>query len=160
MRRLVRLNNESEIKQSTERKNMNAIEMSNNGYLLLLQSNEWWKELGREELEKHLAQNHGWIERLMTSGKATGGQALARSGAIVSGKNGRSVTDGPFAESKEVIGGYLLLNVGTFEEAVAIAKTCPCLALGGAVEVRPLTNTCPSAARLEELKREEQLATA
>jgi len=96
----------------------------------------------------------------MASGKVKGGQALARDGAIVSGKNGRNVSDGPFAESKEVIGGYLLLNVETFEEAVAVAKTCPCLAFGGKVEVRSLTNVCPSEAHLEELKREEELAPA
>jgi hypothetical protein len=139
---------------------MNALEMSNNGYLLLLHTNESWKELGREELEEYIAQNHAWIERLMTTGKAKGGQALARNGAIVSGQSGRDVTDGPFAESKEVVGGYLQLDVETFEEAVAIAKTCPALALGGKVEVRPLTNVCASETRLEELKREEQLATA
>jgi len=139
---------------------MSKMEMSKDGYLLLLHANEWWKELGREELEKYIAENHAWIERLMTTGKAKGGQALARSGAIVSGKNGRNVTDGPFAESKEVVGGYLQLNVETFEEAVAIAKTCPELARGGKLEVRPLTNVCASETRLEELKREEQLAPA
>ncbi|HTX22044.1 MAG TPA: YciI family protein [Candidatus Aquilonibacter sp.] len=139
---------------------MNAIEMSNDGYLLLLHVNESWKELGREELEKYVAQNHEWLEHLMTSGKAKGGQALARSGAMVSGKNGRSITDGPFTESKEVVGGYLLLNVETFEEAVAIAKGCPTLAFGGKVEIRPLTNVCASETRLEELKWEEQLAPA
>jgi hypothetical protein len=139
---------------------MNAIEMSNDGYLLLLHTNESWKELGREELQKYVEQNNAWLEQLMTSGKAKGGQALARSGAIVSGKNRRNVTDGPFAESKEVVGGYLLLNVETFEEAVAIAKTAPNLAYGAAVEVRPLTNVCASHVRLEELMREEQLATA
>ena len=139
---------------------MNALEMSNNGYLLLFHGNEWWKELGREELQKYIAQSNAWLERLMTTGKVKGGQALARKGAIVSGKNSRNVTDGPFAESKEVVGGYLLLNVETFEEAVAIAKTTPGLAFGRLVEVRPLTNVCPSEARLEELAREEQLATA
>jgi hypothetical protein len=139
---------------------MNAMEMSNNGYLLLLHSGDWWKNLGREELEKAIAQNEAWLEQLMNSGKVKAGQALGRSGAIVSGKNGRSVTDGPFAESKEVVGGYLLLNVNTLEEAVEMAKGCPCLAFGGKVEVRPLTDTCPSSARLEELKREEELATA
>lgn len=139
---------------------MNAIEMNNDGYLLLLHVNESWRELGREELEKYVTQNHAWLEHLMTSGKAKGGQALARSGAMVSGKNGRSITDGPFAESKEVVGGYLLMNVETFEEAVAIAKTCPTLAYGGKVEVRPLTNECLSTKRLEELKREEQLVAA
>lgn len=139
---------------------MNAIEMSNNGYLLLFHSNEWWKELGREDLEKYLDQSNAWLEKLMTSGKAKGGQALARTGTIISGKSGRNVTDGPFAEAKEVIGGYLLLDVTTFEEAVAIAKTAPMIALGTSVEVRPLTDECPSQARLAKLVREEQLATA
>jgi len=139
---------------------MNPIEMSNDGYLLLFHNNESWKELGREELQKYVAQNNAWLEHLMTSGKAKGGQALARSGAIVSGKNGRNVTDGPFAESKEVVGGYLLLNVETFEEAVAIAKTAPNLAYGASVEVRPLTNVCASHVRLEELMREAEIATA
>jgi len=96
----------------------------------------------------------------MAAGKVKAGQALARRGAIISGKNARNVTDGPFAESKEVVGGYLLLNVQTFDEAVAIAKTAPNAMRGTAIEVRPLTNECPAEARLEELKREEQLATA
>ena len=133
--------------------------MSKDGYLLLLHGSAWWEELGREELEKYVAQSNAWLERLLTAGKVKGGQALARSGAIVSGKNGRNITDGPFVESKEVVGGYLLLNVETFEEAVAIAKTCPHLPFGGRVEVRPLTNECPAEVRLEELARDEQLAT-
>jgi hypothetical protein len=54
----------------------------------------------------------------------------------------------------------LSLYVEKFEEAVAIAKTCPTLAYGGKVEVRPLTNECLSTKRLEELKREEQLVAA
>ena len=139
---------------------MNAIEMSNDGYLLMFHTNESWKQLGREELQEYIDQNNAWLQQLMTSGKAKGGQALARGGAIVSGKNGRNVTDGPFAESKEVIGGYMLLSVKTFEEAVAIAKTAPNLAYGALVEVRPLTNVCASHTRLEELMRDEQLATA
>ncbi|HEU6448563.1 MAG TPA: YciI family protein [Verrucomicrobiae bacterium] len=138
---------------------MNALEMSNDGYLLLFHTNEWWKDLGREDLEKYDAQSNEWIEQLLKSGKAAGGQGLGRNGAIISGKNGRNIIDGPFAESKEVVGGYLLLNVETFEEAVAIAKTAPNLAWGTKVEVRPLINVCPAKARLEELKREE-LATA
>ena len=139
---------------------MNAMEMNKDGYLLLLHTNDWWTRLDREELEKYVAQSQAWIERLMASGKIKAGQALARGGAMVSGKNGRSVTDGPFAESKEAIGGYLLLNVETFEEAVAIAQTAPNLAHGARVEVRPLTDTCPATVRLEGLKREEEVAVA
>lgn len=139
---------------------MNGIEMSKHGYLLMLHAEDWWNKLGREELEKYVRQSNAWLEHLMMSGKVKGGQALARSGAIVTGENGRNVTDGPFAESKEVIGGYLLLDVQTFEEAVAIARTVPGLAFGRKVEVRPLTNVCPAEARLKALMREEQLACA
>ena len=139
---------------------MNAMEMSKDGYLLLFHTNEWWKNLGREELEKYDAQSNEWIERLMAAGKIKAGQGLARRGAMISGKNGRNVMDGPFIESKEVVGGYLLLNVEMFEEAMAIAKTAPNLAWGSKVEVRPLTNVCPAKERLEELKREEEVAVA
>src|SRR5262249_54701005 len=71
------------------------------------------------------------------SGQAKPGRALERRGAIVSGKNGRYVTDGPFAESKEAIGGYLVLDVETLDKAIAIAQTIPSLAYGGLIEVRP-----------------------
>jgi hypothetical protein len=104
-------------------------------------------------------QNKAWIERLTAQGKAKPGRALERRGAIVSGKNGRFVTDGPFAESKEAIGGYLVLDVETLEEAVAIAQSIPSLAYGGSIEVRPVAEECPFDVRARELAREEQLAT-
>jgi hypothetical protein len=59
------------------------------------------------------------------------------------------VADGPFAESKEAIGGYFLLKVDSIEEAVAIAKDCPGLAYGARVEVRPVAEACPVAAEAE-----------
>jgi hypothetical protein len=130
-----------------------------NGYMLLYRSDEWYKRLSREELEKLNNENKAWIERLAALGKATPGRALERRGAIVSGKNGRSVTDGPFAESKEAIGGYLILDVETIEEAIAIAKTIPGLAYGGSIEVRPVAEECPLDVRARELAREEELAT-
>ena len=54
-----------------------------------------------------------WFKRLTEQGKAIAGNPLEREGKIVSGKNGRVVADGPFAESKEAIGGYFLLKVDT-----------------------------------------------
>ena len=104
-------------------------------------------------------QNKVWIEKLMAQGKAKPGRALEREGAIVSGRKGRVVTDGPFAESKEAIGGYLVLDVETIEEAIAIAQSSPGLAYGGSIEVRPLAEECPLDVRARELAREEQLAT-
>ena len=131
-----------------------------NGYMLLYHSDEWYNRLSHEELQKLMSQNKAWMEKLSSQGKATPGRALERRGAMVSGKNGRFVTDGPFAESKEAIGGYLVLDVDTLEEAVAIAQTIPGLAYGGSIEVRPLAEECPLDIRARELAREEQLATA
>jgi hypothetical protein len=131
-----------------------------NGYMLLYRSDEWYNRLSPEELQDLMNQNKSWIEKLTAQGKATPGRALERRGAIVSGKNGRFVSDGPFAESKEAIGGYLTLNVETLDEAIAIAQSIPGLAYGGSIEVRPLAEECLLDARARELAREEQLATA
>jgi hypothetical protein len=130
-----------------------------NGYMLLYRSDEWYKRLSHAELRKLMNQNKTWIERLTAQGKAKPGRALERRGAIVSGSNERFVTDGPFAESKEAIGGYLVLDVETMDEAIAIAQSSPGLACGGSIEVRPVADECPLDVRERELAREEQLAT-
>ena len=67
---------------------------------------------------------------------------LFRSGKIVSGKQGRIVADGPFAESKEAIGGYFYLQVQDMDEAIRIAQQCPGLEYGAVVEVRPVADLC------------------
>jgi len=84
-----------------------------------------------------------WFKGLTERGIATAGNPLDATGRIVSGKNGRVISDGPFAESKEAIGGYFLLKVDTLDEAVAIARECPGLPYGAKVEVRPVLEACP-----------------
>ena len=130
------------------------------GYMLLYHTDEWYNQLPHEELQKVMNQNKVWIEKLIAEDKAVPGRALERRGALVSGKSGRSIVDGPFAESKEAIGGYLVLNVETIEEAISIAQSSPGLAYGGSIEVRPVAQECPLDVRARELAREEQLATA
>ena len=132
---------------------------NHNGFMLLYRTDEWYNELSQEELQNLINQNKAWFERLTAQGKAKPGRALERIGVTISGKNGRFVTDGPFAESKEAVGGYLVLDVETIEEAIAIAQSSPGLAYGGSIEVRPLAEECPLDARARELAREEQLAT-
>ena len=131
---------------------------SQNGYMLLYRSDEWYKALSPEELQNVISQNNAWIERLTAQGKAKPGRALEREGATVSGRNGRVVSDGPFAESKEAIGGYLVLDVETLEEAIAIAQSSPSLAYGTSIEVRPVAEECPLDVCARELAREEQFA--
>jgi hypothetical protein len=97
-----------------------------------------------------------WFRRLTDEGKAVAGNPLEREGKIVYGKN-RVVSDGPFAESKEAIGGYFLLDIATMDEAVKIAQECPGLPYGVQVEVRPVAAECPAAS---EVKNEAQFANA
>jgi hypothetical protein len=126
-----------------------------NGYMLLFRGNDWTKNLSSEEKQKITDQWMAWFRRLTDEGKAVAGNPLEPEGKIVSGKN-RVVSDGPFAESKEAIGGYFLLDVATIEEALIVAKECPGLPYGIQVEVRPVATECPMAS---ELNRKEEFAT-
>jgi hypothetical protein len=117
----------------------------------------WHKGLSLEEMQQVVGQMMAWFKGLTESGVAIAGQPLAAEGKIVSGKNGRMVADGPFAESKEAIGGYFLLRVNTLEEAVAIAKQCPLLGHGVDVEVRQALEECPLC---KEVMAETELAEA
>ncbi len=114
-----------------------------NEYMLIFRGNEWHKGLSPEEMQQVAGDWMGWFKRLMDEGKAVAGNPLAPEGKIVTGKNGRMVADGPFAESKEAIGGYFLLKVDSLDEAVAIAQQCPGLPHGAKVEVRPVLAQCP-----------------
>src|SRR4051812_24761964 len=111
-----------------------------NEYLLLFRGTDWHRGLSPEETQTVMTAWKAWFDRLSEAGKVKGGKPLEPEGKVVSGKRGRSVADGPFAESKEAIGGYFLLQVDTFEEAVAIAKECPGLEHGAIVEVRPVAD--------------------
>jgi hypothetical protein len=121
-----------------------------NGCMLIFRGTDWHKTLSPEDMQKVASDWMAWFKRLTDQGIATAGAPLEREGKVVSGKSGRVVADGPFAESKEAIGGYFILKVGTLEEAVAIAKQCPGLPHGAVVEVRPVAGECPVAAELRE----------
>jgi hypothetical protein len=120
---------------------------SKNGYMLIFRGTDWYKGLSPEEMQKIVENWMTWFRGLMDEGTAVAGNPLEPEGKIVSGKN-RIVSDGPFAESKETIGGYFLLKVKTMDEAVAIARQCPGLPYGIRVEVRPVAGECPIAAEL------------
>ena len=85
-------------------------------YLLLGRGTHWDKGLSPEEIQKVMNRANPWFDRLIQQGKAKAGQPLAHEGKIVSGKKGRIVTDGPFAESKEAIAGYVLLQVDEVDQ--------------------------------------------
>ncbi len=78
-----------------------------------------------------------WIDELMQKQIRTDGGALAYEGTVIGGEK-KQVTDGPFVESKEIIGGYMLIRANSLKEASGIAKDCPIFIYGGSVEIREI----------------------
>ena len=79
-----------------------------------------------------------WVQEMTDKGQLKDlGRPLERTGKVVRGK-GKTITDGPYAESKEVIGGFSIIEARDAAEAARIASGCPILGGGGSVEVRPV----------------------
>jgi len=90
-------------------------------------------ELSQQVLQKWMA----WFKTLGEKGHIVDrGQPLERSGKIVDAA--RTITDGPFTETKDLVGGYTLIRASDPSEAAELAKGCPILDRGGRVEVRPV----------------------
>jgi hypothetical protein len=113
------------------------------GYMLIFRGTDWYKGLSPEEMQQVVDRWMAWFQRLTAEGIAVAGNPLEQAGKVVSGKNGRVISDGPFAESKETIGGYFILKVSSMDEAVTIAQECPGLPFGIRVEVRSVLSECP-----------------
>lgn len=90
-----------------------------------------------EEMQRSLQKWGTWIEGLAKAGAFKAGEPLEAGGKVVSGVR-KLVTDGPFAESKEVVGGYLIVSAKNLDEAAEISKGCPIFEDGGSVEVRAI----------------------
>jgi hypothetical protein len=99
--------------------------------------------LTREQQDQLARQWNAWYEGLAAQGKVQHGRPLGLGGRVVAGAHGERVTDGPYAEAKEVVGGYFFLTVANIDEATEIAKKCPSLPLGLTVEVRPVVDVSP-----------------
>ena len=87
-----------------------------------------------EVMQKHMQKWLSWVEKLQKEGKYLAGEPLLPGGKKLAGVN-RTVTNGPFTEGKDVIGGFFILGVSNYDEAVAVAKDCPDYSYGGTVEV-------------------------
>jgi len=91
--------------------------------------------LSPEAQQAHMGKWLAWVDKLKGDKKYVGGEALLPGGKTVKGPK-KAITDGPFAESKEVVGGYFIVLAKNIDEAVTIAKDCPDYELGGVVEIR------------------------
>ncbi len=91
-------------------------------------------ERAQQMMQKWMA----WLKDLSQKGHVKDqGQPLERSGKLVKGSQ-KTVTDGPFAEAKDVVGGYTLIQARDLDQAVELSKGCPIFEVEGAVEVRPV----------------------
>ena len=94
-------------------------------------------EQSPEEMQKHMQKWGAWMGGLKEKGKLVDGLPLAKEGNVVH-KGGDVVTDGPFAEGAEVVGGYLIVTADDQKEAIEISKACPIFEHNGNVEVREI----------------------
>src|SRR5499427_3959524 len=110
-------------------------------YLLLIyQDEKRWSAIEESEQQKIYAEFGKLRERLVTSGQFLGGSQLqlATMASSIRIRDGKElVTDGPFAETHEQLGGYFLIDAKDLDDAIAVAKRIPSARMG-AVEVRPL----------------------
>ena len=102
---------------------------------LVISRGQWDQEVAPEEIQNAIDQFYLWVGRLVDEGKMKRGQRLATGGKTVARK---AVTDGPFGEAKEVIGGYWFILAASLEEAAQIAAGNPCLKCGLFYEIRPI----------------------
>lgn len=116
-------------------------------YVLLfggtMEEQEQWDQQTRAQVKATYAQVEGWFEEHARSGKIVSAQELRGpdTATTVTFKNGKPiVTDGPFIEAKEVIGGFAVVEVRDLDEALELAKSWPG---GSAVEVRPIVDHSP-----------------
>ncbi len=91
--------------------------------------------LSPEQMQERMGKWFAWNTKMREQGIIKNGEALTAGGKRITGEN-RTVTDGPFAENTEVIGGYYIVQAKDYEAAIAIAQDYPDYDLGGAVEVR------------------------
>ena len=92
-------------------------------------------DLSPTEMETHLRKWYAWAGELAKAGRHSGGQPLDNTGKTIRGPQ-RTVTDGPYAESKDLVTGSLVIEATSLEEATELAMDCPVFELGGSVEVR------------------------
>lgn len=108
-----------------------------NDYLVLSRG-QWDDNASPEAVQQVVDTFYVWYEKGLAEGRLKPGSRLAHQGCVVSRG---LVTDGPFAETKELVGGYWFIVAESLEQAAAIAAENPCLQFGLTTEIRPLDPT-------------------
>jgi hypothetical protein len=94
-------------------------------------------KMSPEELQQNMGKWIAWIDDLSKKGLFKSGEPLDGKGKVIRGKK-QVVTDGPYAESKDLVGGYLIVQAASLAKAADIAKGCPIFENNGSVEIREI----------------------
>lgn len=103
---------------------------------LVISRGQWDPEISAEQIQQAIDEFYVWHDQCVSEGRMIPGQLLATDSKLVTKK--RVITDGPFTESKEVIGGYWHILASSLDEAAELAAKNPCLACGLSYEIRPI----------------------
>lgn len=108
--------------------------------LMLFDSPADYADITPAQMQAVVKEYGQWAKTMGEQGKLAGGEKLADEGGRVIRRNGEqaAVTDGPFAETKEVLGGFFIINARNYDEAVEIAKTSPHVKYGASTHVRQI----------------------
>jgi len=106
-------------------------------FMLIFQGVKSSEQPSAQQMQEIMAKWMAWIDKLAQAGKYVSGEPLLPTGKIITGKN-KTVTDAAFAEGKEIIGGYFIVNAADYNEAVALCDDYPDYANGGTVIVRQI----------------------
>lgn len=90
-----------------------------------------------EAMQQHMQKWFAWMQQLVADGTYIDSDPLENTGKQVNGRS-KTVTDGPFTEAKEMVGGYFVINARDMDHAVEISKGCPIFEADGKLEVRPI----------------------
>lgn len=110
-------------------------------YMLFLhEDQEQFDGRSEDEMMRIITEYGAWAQKMRDEKRFVGGEKLTDdAGKVLRNKGGKIVvTDGPYAESKEVVGGYFAIEAKDYAAACEIAKECPHLKYGGRVEVREI----------------------
>lgn len=111
-------------------------------FLLIFRSPQAGPDPTPEEMQQIFGKWMAWMKGMKAKGQYVGGDRLDESGKVLRPR-GSSVTDGPYAEAKETVGGYIIVSADTLAQAAEIAKGCPGLEGETIVEVRPIEKLPP-----------------
>jgi hypothetical protein len=106
-------------------------------FMLLLRGGEFPVH-SPEEMQKVVEKYIAWADQLRKEGRHRGGEELKDGGRILSVKNGKVAVDGPYVETKEIVGGFYHFEAKNLDEATEISRACPHLGFGGTVEIREI----------------------